>query len=163
MFLIFGTLGLFMMTTNLFVIANIKKIANLGSFRILLPLFRTTWDVGVLNSAIFNSFLKSGWVWQDFGGPSEFRVGWRVVWTPKPPHPRYTTASDDFSITMRLLIDAATISFIGCHGPDRTSGWATRYYVTAKDKLVYQAAHHPYAWSCWFCWMFLDVFLLLGE
>jgi len=29
---------------------------NLGSFRILLPFFRTSWGVGVLNSAIFNSF-----------------------------------------------------------------------------------------------------------
>ena len=27
------------MTTNLFVIANVKQIANLGSFRILLPFF----------------------------------------------------------------------------------------------------------------------------
>ena len=29
---------------------------NLGSFRILLPFFRTSWGVGALNSAIFNSF-----------------------------------------------------------------------------------------------------------
>ena len=29
---------------------------NLGSFRILLPFSRTSWGVGVLNSAIFNSF-----------------------------------------------------------------------------------------------------------
>ena len=28
----------------------------LGSFRILLPFFRTSWGVGVLNSTIFNSF-----------------------------------------------------------------------------------------------------------
>ena len=44
------------MTTNLFVIANVKKIANLGSFRILLLLFPTSWSLGVLNSAVFNSF-----------------------------------------------------------------------------------------------------------
>ena len=56
MFLLFGTLRLFMMTTNLFVIANVNKIANLGIFRILLPFFRIFWRVGVLNSAIFNSF-----------------------------------------------------------------------------------------------------------
>ena len=35
-FLIFGTLRLFMMTTNLFVIANIKQMRTGGSFRILL-------------------------------------------------------------------------------------------------------------------------------
>jgi len=45
-----------MMTTNLFVIANIKQLRTGGSFRILLPFFRTSWGLGVLNSAIFNSF-----------------------------------------------------------------------------------------------------------
>ena len=54
--LIFGSLRLFMMTTNLFVIANVKQLRTDGSFRILLPFFRTSWGVGVLNSAIFNSF-----------------------------------------------------------------------------------------------------------
>ena len=55
-FLIFGTLRLFMMTTNLFVIADVKQLRTDGSFRILLPFFRTSWGVGVLNSAIFNIF-----------------------------------------------------------------------------------------------------------
>ena len=45
-----------MMTTNLFVIANVKQLRTDGSFIILLPFFRTSWDVGILNSAIFNSF-----------------------------------------------------------------------------------------------------------
>ena len=44
------------MTTNLFVIANIKQLRTDGSFRILLPFFRKSWGVGVLNSAIFNIF-----------------------------------------------------------------------------------------------------------
>ena len=64
-----------MMTTNLFVIANVcKTISNLGSFRILLPFFRTPWGVGVLNSSIFNSFqncVESGTILEDlrnFGG-----------------------------------------------------------------------------------------------
>jgi len=43
-----------MMTTNLFVIANVKQLRTGGSFRILLPFFRTSWGVGVLNSAIIN-------------------------------------------------------------------------------------------------------------
>ena len=55
-FLIFNTLRLFMMTTNLFAIANVKQLLTGGSFRILLPFFRTSWGVGVLNLAIFNSF-----------------------------------------------------------------------------------------------------------
>jgi len=70
------------MTTNLFVIANIKQLQTDGSFRILLPFFRTSWGVGVLNSAIFNSFhnrvefgtiLHSLW---NFGGGGH-----------KPPNP----------------------------------------------------------------------------
>jgi len=44
------------MTTNLFVNTNVKRLRNGGSFRILLPFFGTSWGVGVLNSAIFNSF-----------------------------------------------------------------------------------------------------------
>ena len=44
------------MTTNLFVIANVKQLQTDGSFRILLPFSRTSWGVGVLNSAVFNSF-----------------------------------------------------------------------------------------------------------
>jgi len=44
------------MITNLFIIANVKQLRTDGSFRILLPFFPTSWDVGVLNSAIFNSF-----------------------------------------------------------------------------------------------------------
>jgi len=45
-----------MITTNLFVIASVKQLRTGGSFRILLPFFRTLWGVGVRNSAIFNSF-----------------------------------------------------------------------------------------------------------
>jgi len=45
-----------MMKTNLFVIANVKQLQTGGSFRILLPFFRTSWGIGVLNSAIINSF-----------------------------------------------------------------------------------------------------------
>jgi len=42
-----------MMTTNLFVIVNVKRLRTGGSFRILLPFFRTTWRGDILNSAIF--------------------------------------------------------------------------------------------------------------
>jgi hypothetical protein len=44
----FGTLRLFMMTTNLFVIANVKQLRTGGSFRILLPFFPE--NLGVLAS-----------------------------------------------------------------------------------------------------------------
>ena len=55
-FLIFGTLRVFMMTTNLFVTANVKQLQTGGSFRILLSFFLTSLGVGILNSVIFNSF-----------------------------------------------------------------------------------------------------------
>jgi len=45
-----------MITTNLFVIANVKQLRTGGSFRILLPFFQTPLSLGFLNSAIFNSF-----------------------------------------------------------------------------------------------------------
>jgi hypothetical protein len=49
-----------MMTTNLFVIANVKQLRTGGSFRILQPFFWTSWGVGNLNSAVFNSFQNRG-------------------------------------------------------------------------------------------------------
>ena len=73
-FLIFGNLRLFMMTTNLFVIVDVKQLRNGGRFRILLPVFQTSWGVGFLNSAIFNSFhngVEFGKILEDlrnFGG-----------------------------------------------------------------------------------------------
>jgi len=46
-----------MMTTNLFVIANVKQLQTGGSFRILLHFFpECLGGIGDLNSAIFNSF-----------------------------------------------------------------------------------------------------------
>ena len=44
------------MTTNLFVIVNVKQLRTGGSFRILLPFSEHLGGVVVLNSAIFNSF-----------------------------------------------------------------------------------------------------------
>jgi len=45
-----------MMTSNLFVIANVKQLRTDGSFRILVPFIRTSWCTGVPNSAILSSF-----------------------------------------------------------------------------------------------------------
>jgi len=79
------------MTTNLFVIANVKQLRTGGSFRILLSFFRISWGIGVLNSAIFSSFhnrVKFGTILEglrNFGGGG--------VKPPKPPTtPRYATA-----------------------------------------------------------------------
>jgi len=61
--LIFGTLKLFMMTTNLFVIDNVKQLRTQAVLKFYCLFFRACWGVGVLNSAIFNSFHN----WVEFG------------------------------------------------------------------------------------------------
>jgi len=74
-----------MMTTNLLVNANLKQLRTDGSFRILLPFFRTSLGVGILNSAIFNSFHNR----VEFGTISEGlrNFGGGGVESPKPPPP----------------------------------------------------------------------------
>ena len=69
-----------MTITNLFVIVNVKQLWTNGSFRILLTFFRISWGVGVLNSAIFNSFH----IWVEFGTILEGLWNFRGVWTPPP-------------------------------------------------------------------------------
>ena len=49
------------MTTNLFVIVNAKQLWTGGSFRISLPFSRTSWGVGVLNSATFKLIRMFEW------------------------------------------------------------------------------------------------------
>jgi len=74
------------MTTNLFVIANVKQLRTDGSFRILLSFFQTSWGVGVLNSAIFNSFhnrVEFGTILDGLRNFGEFE--------PQPPHPTLGT------------------------------------------------------------------------
>jgi len=71
------------MTTNLFVIADVKQLRTGGSFRILLSFFQTSWSDGILNSAIFNSFHIREEFGTILGGPSKFR-GWGLN-TPNPP------------------------------------------------------------------------------
>ena len=45
-----------MITTNLFVIANVKQLRTYVVLEFYCLFFQTSWVVGVLNSAIFNSF-----------------------------------------------------------------------------------------------------------
>jgi len=95
-----------MMTTNLLVIANVKQLRTGGSFRILLPFFRTSWGVGVLNSEIFNSFLNRAEFGTILKGLRNFGGG--GVETPNPRPSRYATAVSE---TMRSL---SIVHFIHC-------------------------------------------------
>jgi len=94
-----------MMTTNLFVIFNVKQLRTDGSFRILLPFFQISWGVGVLNSAIFNSFYNR----VEFGTILEGlrNFGWGGV-EPQPPFgtplPGDTTnAHNMYQFVMQML------------------------------------------------------------
>ena len=49
------------MTTNLFVIVNVKQLRTGGRFRISLPFSRTSWGAGVINSAIFKLIRMLEW------------------------------------------------------------------------------------------------------
>ena len=72
-----------MMTTNLFVIANVKQLPTDGSFRILLTFSE---HLGVLNSAIFNSFHNRVELGTILEGLWNF-VGGRGVEIPNQPPP----------------------------------------------------------------------------
>jgi len=93
-----------MRTTNLFVIANVKQLRTGGSFRILLPFLQTFCGVGVLNSAIFNSFqigLSSERFWRAFGisGGGEEGSGLNP-----PNHPLGTPLSAmQLSVTLNII------------------------------------------------------------
>jgi len=63
------------MTTNLFVSTNIKQLRTEGNFGNLLPFFPTSWGVGFLNSAIFNSFHNRVEFRTILGGLRNFGVG----------------------------------------------------------------------------------------
>jgi hypothetical protein len=78
-----------MLTTNLSVIASVKQLRIGGSFRILLPFFRTSWGVGVLNLAICNSSHNRIEFDTILEGLLNFGGGWGFK-APKPP-PRYAT------------------------------------------------------------------------
>jgi len=78
------------MTTNLFVIVNVKQLRILV-FRIQLPFFRISWGVGVLNSSIFNSFHNRVEFGTILKGLRNFGGGGSVNPQTSPP-PRYATA-----------------------------------------------------------------------
>jgi len=82
-----------MMTNNIFLIANVKQ---LGEPAVVLEFyclfFRTSWGVGVLHSAIFNSFHNRVDFGTILGGPSEFRGGGVFEHRPSVRHCYHTKA-----------------------------------------------------------------------
>jgi hypothetical protein len=97
----FGTLRLFMTITNIFVIANGKQLRTGGSFRILLPFFRTYWGVGVLNSAIFNNFHNRVEFGTILEGLRNFEGGFEP---PNSPPPLGTPLSTETGLSPQLQI-----------------------------------------------------------
>jgi len=112
-----------MMSTNLFVIANVKQLRTGGSFRILLPFFRTSWGVGVLNWAIFNSFqnrVEFGTILEglrNFGGRGRF---------DPPTLPRYATHY------IYLMLWLMCLDVWGLNGGEKC--WSVRRLVHGERK-----------------------------
>jgi len=76
-----------MMTTNLFVITNVKQLRTQVVLEFTPFFFWTFWGVGVLNSAIINSFhnrVEFGTIWGDLRNLGEGEGGLNL-------HPRYAT------------------------------------------------------------------------
>ena len=126
-----------MMTTNLFVIANVKQLRTEGSFRILLNFFRTSWSVGVLNSAIFNSFhnrIEFGTILEglrNFGGGE--------VEHPKPP-PLGTPLFTTYFSTRGTIYATDTNSFFRPHSSSLLTKilvvYGTRIFITVFTKAA---------------------------
>jgi len=92
-----------MMTTNLFVIANVKQLRTGGSFRNSLHFFRTSWSVGVLNSAIVNSFHNRVEFGTILEGLRNFGEGGL-----NPPPPRYAT----FFLAWNLALPSSVVFYM---------------------------------------------------
>ena len=71
------------MTTDLFVIANVKQVRTCVVLEFYCLFFQTSWCVGALNSAVFNSFHNP----VEFGTILEGlrNLGWGGLNPPKPP------------------------------------------------------------------------------
>ena len=93
------------MTTNLFVIANVKQFRTGGSFRILLPFFRISWGVGILTSAIFNSIHSRLEFDTILEGLQNFRGGGGF----EPPLPWYATGVAHIICVLQRIIALATV------------------------------------------------------
>ena len=76
-----------MVTTNLFVIANVKQLRTQVVLEFYCLFFRTSWGVGFLNSAIFDSFHNRAEFDKCLEGLRNFGVGGLNTATP----PRYGT------------------------------------------------------------------------
>jgi len=149
-----------MITTNLFVFANVKQLRTGGSFRILLPFFRTSWGVGVLNSAIFNSSQIRG----EFGTILEGVRNFGGLNTLNPPryatevHPR--TGHEGTEREYRYSSTLSLISALGGVGSQRhalaiippgkdpvpivqEAGWAPGPVWTGAENLASTAIRSP--------------------
>ena len=87
------------MTTNLFVIANVKQLRSQVVLEFYCLFFRTAWGVGTINSAIFNSF-------RNFGGG---------VGDEPRPRPRYATVGRVILDFDKYIFHWQTNFFVGGH------------------------------------------------
>jgi len=126
------------MTTSLFVIANVKQLRTDGSFRIALPFFRTSWGVGVLNSANFNSFHNR----VDFGTILEGLRNFGVGMNPPNSPPWYATDSQgrlNWLWAYQPSIHLLRLFFQGQSGPRRVVNLLPPSSAEVKNKWIYNS------------------------
>jgi hypothetical protein len=117
-----------MMTTNLFVIANVKQLRTYVVLEFYCLFFRTSWGVGVLNSAVFKSFhnrLSLAQFWRAFG-----ISGGGLI--PQPPSVRHW---------WQLLKMGVKCGFFTLRGKQnwmcpRAKGWDKNMYLLLIEKMV---------------------------
>ena len=136
-----------MMTTNLFVIANVKQLRTGGSFRILLHFFpRTSWGCWRPKFSNFYQFQQLGWVWHDLGGLSDFREGGF-----EPPPPSLCQSPSPYSgcagglveprldLLLKLFMDSRPKKYTAQSGTSSEHSWfyqPTCYTLKMGTKLV---------------------------
>ena len=104
-----------MITTDLFINANVKQLRTGGNFRILLQFFSLHFGgVGILNSENFNSFFTIGFSFARFwGGLRNFGIGGLL----NPPNP---SAVRHWGSLFQLRSWSSSVNIVSRLNPERS-------------------------------------------
>ena len=134
------------MTTNLFVVANVKQLRTYIVLEFYCLFFQTSWGVGVLNSAFFNSFnnlVEFGTILEGFG------ISGGGL---NPTTPPLVTPLDPLVTCTRMERHRSAASKRGCP-PWTTFWWVLGARIAWKSVLYYARCSSAVFLSSWctFC------------